>query len=62
MTPDSPTDRAGIEVGAEILTWNGQPIDDYVDGIVPFSSPFSSDHVRRLQQLRYATCPARRRG
>ena len=55
VTPDSPADRAGIEVGAEILTWNGQPIDDYVDGIVPFSSPFSSDHVRRLQQLRYAT-------
>ncbi|MFO7633401.1 MAG: S41 family peptidase, partial [Caldilinea sp.] len=55
VTPDSPADRAGIELGAEILTWNGQPIDDYVAGIVPFSSPFSADHVRRLQQLRYAT-------
>ncbi len=55
VTPDSPADRAGIEVGAEILTWNGQPIDEYVDSVVPFSSPFSADHVRRLQQLRYAT-------
>jgi len=55
VTPDSPADRAGIELGAEILTWNGQPISDYVDAIVPFSSPFSADHVRRLQQLRYAT-------
>ncbi len=55
VTPDSPAGRAGIEVGAEILSWNGQPIDDYVASIVPFSSPFSSDHVRRLQQLRYAT-------
>lgn len=55
VTPDSPADRAGIQRGAEILTWNGQPIDDYVDSIVPFSSPFSTDHVRRLQQLRYAT-------
>ncbi|MCS6826415.1 MAG: S41 family peptidase [Caldilinea sp.] len=55
VTPDSPADRAGIRRGAEILTWNGQPIDDYVDSIVPFSSPFSTDHVRRLQQLRYAT-------
>ena len=55
MTPDSPADRAGIERGAVILTWNGQPIDEYVDSIVPFSSPFSSEHVRRLQQLRYAT-------
>ena len=55
VTPDGPGARAGIEVGAEILTWNGQPIDDYVASIVPFSSPFSGDHVRRLQQLRYAT-------
>lgn len=55
VTPNSPADRAGIQLGAEILTWNGQPIDDYVDSIVPFSSPFSTDHVRRLQQLRYAT-------
>ncbi len=55
VTPDGPAGRAGIEVGAELLSWNGQPIDDYVAGIVPFSSPFSSDHVRRLQQLRYAT-------
>ncbi|MFZ4848401.1 MAG: S41 family peptidase [Caldilinea sp.] len=55
VTPDSPADRAGIERGAVILTWNGQPIDEYVDSIVPFSSPFSAEHVRRLQQLRYAT-------
>jgi C-terminal processing protease CtpA/Prc len=55
VTPDSPADRAGIELGAAILTWNGQPISDYVDTIAPFSSPFSADHVRRLQQLRYAT-------
>ena len=55
VTPDGPAGRAGIEVGAELLSWNGQPIEDYVAGIVPFSSPFSSDHVRRLQQLRYAT-------
>jgi len=55
LTPDGPAERAGIELGAEILTWNGQPIDEYIDSIVPFSSPFSSDHVRRLQQLRYGT-------
>ncbi|HAJ37378.1 MAG TPA: peptidase S41 [Chloroflexi bacterium] len=55
LTPDGPAQRAGIELGAEILTWNGQPIDEYIDSVVPFSSPFSSDHVRRLQQLRYGT-------
>ncbi len=55
LTPDGPAERAGIELGAEILAWNGQPIDEYIDSIVPFSSPFSSEHVRRLQQLRYGT-------
>jgi C-terminal processing protease CtpA/Prc len=53
LTSDGPAERAGIELGAEILTWNGQPIGEYIDSIVPFSSPFSADHVRRLQQLRY---------
>ena len=55
LTPGGPAESAGILVGAEILAWNGQPLDDYIDGIVPFSSPFSADHVRRLQQLRYGT-------
>ncbi|MFZ1770724.1 MAG: S41 family peptidase, partial [Caldilinea sp.] len=55
VTPDGPGERAGVKLGAEILTWNGQPINDYIASIVPFSSPFSADHVRRLQQLRYGT-------
>lgn len=49
-----PADDAGIELGAEIVEINGDPIDDVVDAAVPWSSPFSSEHVRRLQQLRYA--------
>jgi C-terminal processing protease CtpA/Prc len=51
---DGPADQAGIELGAEILEINGQPITDVVSETVPWSSPFSTDHVRRLQQLRYA--------
>jgi len=48
-----PAAEAGIEMRAEILEINGQPIDAAVNASVPWSSPFSSDHVRRLQQLRY---------
>jgi C-terminal processing protease CtpA/Prc len=53
VTPDSPADEAGIKFGAEILTWNDQPINDVISGIVPWSSPFSNPEVGRLQQLRY---------
>jgi C-terminal processing protease CtpA/Prc len=51
---DGPADLAGIEVGAEIVEINGEPIDDVVSETVVYSAPFSTDHVLRLQQLRYA--------
>ena len=51
---DGPADAAGIELRAEILEIDGRPIDDVVGETVPWSSPFSTEHVRRLQQLRYA--------
>lgn len=55
ITPGSPVDTAGIVQGAEILEINGQPIDDVIEAVVPYSGPFSAPHVLRLQQLRYAT-------
>jgi C-terminal processing protease CtpA/Prc len=48
-----PADEAGIELRAEILEINGQPIGDAISETIPWSSPFSAEHVRRLQQLRY---------
>ncbi len=48
-----PADSAGIKLKAEIISINGTPIDEALSATVPWSSPFSSDHVRRLQQLRY---------
>jgi C-terminal processing protease CtpA/Prc len=54
LTPGGPAEEAGIEIGAEILEINGEPTDDFIDAIVPYSSPFSTDINRRLQQLRYA--------
>ncbi len=51
----TPAADAGIQLKAEILSINGQSINDALNADVPWSSPFSSDHVRRLQQLRYVT-------
>lgn len=50
-----PAQAAGMEWGAEILSLDGKPTAEVVEGTVPWSSPFSNPIVRRLQQLRYAT-------
>jgi C-terminal processing protease CtpA/Prc len=53
ILPDGPADQAGIELGAEILSLNGQPIQSAIRETIPWSAPFSAKHVLRLQQLRY---------
>jgi C-terminal processing protease CtpA/Prc len=53
LASDGPAARAGIQLRAEILTVNGQAIDQAVDETLAWSGPFSSPHVKRLQQLRY---------
>lgn len=53
LTQGAPAEEAGIQIGAEILEIDGVPTDEVVDAVVPYSSPFSTDHTRRLQQLRY---------
>lgn len=55
VTPGAPADEAGIEFGAEIVSFDGTPIEDVVSAVVPWSSPFSNPEIARLQQLRYAT-------
>ncbi|GAB1420889.1 hypothetical protein MASR2M15_10150 [Anaerolineales bacterium] len=54
LLEDSPAAEAGIELGAEILEINGQAITDVISEAQPWSRPFSTEHVLRLQQLRYA--------
>lgn len=54
ILPDGPADQAGIELGAEIIELNGKPVDEAVDEALAYSGPFSTEHVRRLQKLRYA--------
>jgi C-terminal processing protease CtpA/Prc len=56
LTADGPAAAAGVELGATILEMNGLPAAEYVGQTeAAYRSPFSTEHVKRLQQLRYAS-------
>jgi len=55
VTEDSPADEAGIELQAEITEINGLPIDEAIENTLAYSAPFSTEHVRNLQKMRYVT-------
>jgi len=51
--PGLPGDNAGIEVGAEIVDWDGRPASQALADIVPYFGPFSSPQALRQQQLAF---------
>lgn len=51
----SPADAAGIQPGAEIISWNGVPIAEALVDQTLILAPFSTPHVERLNQLRQRT-------
>ncbi|MCS7288111.1 MAG: S41 family peptidase [Roseiflexus sp.] len=53
VTRNGPADRAGMQVGAEVLAFNGKPIKDAISEVEPLGGPFSTDFARRYQQARY---------
>jgi len=55
VLPDLPGERAGIQVGAEIVAWNGVPVNEAIDQAVPYFGPFSTEHRRRLEQVIFLT-------
>jgi hypothetical protein len=50
---EGPADKAGIKFGAEILEMNGKPISEAISQTIPWSSPFSTEHTRRLEQVNF---------
>ncbi len=54
VTEGSPAEAAGIELGTEIVAIDGVPIADVISNAIAHSAPFSTDHFKRLQQMRYA--------
>jgi len=53
--PGYAAEGAGIQVGAEITTWEGQPILDAIDQVIPFFGPYSTPQAKRLEQLVFLT-------
>lgn len=53
--PGTATEQAGIQPGAEIISWDGQPIVQAISEVVPFASTYSTEHTRHLAQLRWIT-------
>ncbi len=50
----SPAEQAGIQLGAEVIEWNGRPVDEVAEETFVWAhQAFGSPHARRLQQLRY---------
>ena len=55
VLPGYAGDGAGIEVGAEILTWEDQPVLDAIGKIEPYFGPYSTPQARRYEQLVFLT-------
>jgi C-terminal processing protease CtpA/Prc len=51
----TPGSEAGIQVGAEILTWEGIPAQQAIGEVVSYFGPYSTDHHRRLDQAVFLT-------
>ncbi|MCG8351013.1 MAG: S41 family peptidase [Chloroflexales bacterium] len=50
---NGPAYQAGIEVGAEVFTFNGQAMSDAISAVQPFGGPFSTDFGLRYEQQIY---------
>lgn len=53
VTPGGPAESAGMQVGAVVSKINGEDVAAARDRVNAYSGPFSTDHTRKYQQLRY---------
>ena len=53
VTSGGPADNAGVEVGAEVLEFNGKPISEAIASVTPPTLPASMESSIRYQQARY---------
>ena len=52
---DTPGSEAGIKPGAEILSWNNQPVAEAIQKVTPYFGPYSTEHTRHINQLVFLT-------
>ncbi len=45
-----PAAQAGIQEGAEIITWAEEPVSEAISKVIPPLGPYSTDHALRLAQ------------
>jgi hypothetical protein len=55
ILPGSVAEKAGIEVGAEIISWDSQPVEQGIGQVTPYFGPFSTEHALRVEQANYVT-------
>jgi C-terminal processing protease CtpA/Prc len=55
VLPGLPAEAAGIEVGAEIIAWNGKPVSEAIDTVIPYFGPYSTETARRVNQVIFLT-------
>lgn len=55
VVENSAAARAGMQVGAEIVSMGGRPIAEWITRTQPVSETYSTPHNRRLGQMRWAT-------
>lgn len=55
VLPDTPGEKAGIKVGAEILTWDDHPVSEAISQVISYFGPYSSVHHERLEQVVFLT-------
>ncbi len=52
---DSAAEAAGIQTGAELIEWDGQPINEAISNVRPYFGPYSTEHHKRLEQVVFLT-------
>lgn len=55
VLPGFAAEEAGILAGAEITTWDGQPVTAALSNVVSYFGPYSTSHAKRQDQLIFLT-------
>lgn len=55
VLPGTPAAVEGIEVGAEIIEWDGRPVIDALRDVEPYFGPYSTTHHKQVEQAIFLT-------